>query len=60
MDQRVLRWFGHVGRMDEYHSIINIKVSMVEVSGGGWVWGRQRLHWMAGMKVIFGSKEIEG
>ena len=31
-DQRVLRWFGHVERMDEYH--MARKVLMEEVSGG--------------------------
>ena len=29
-DQRVLRWFGHVERMDEYH--MARRVLMVEVS----------------------------
>ena len=33
-DQGVLRWCGHVERMDEYH--MARKVLMVEVSGG-WV-----------------------
>ena len=48
-DQRVLRWFGHVERMDEYS--MAIRVLMAEVSGGdgyegdrgwaGWmVWSR--------------------
>ena len=31
-DQRVLRWFGHVERMDEYR--LARKVLMAEVSGG--------------------------
>ena len=31
-DQRVLRWFGHVGRMDEHH--VARRVLMAEVSGG--------------------------
>ena len=31
-DQRVLRWFGHVERMDEYH--MARRVLMAEVSGG--------------------------
>ena len=31
-DQRVLRWFGHVGRMDEYR--MARRVLMAEVSGG--------------------------
>ena len=39
-DQRVLRWFGHVERMDEYH--ISRRVLMAEVSGG-WVQGRPKL-----------------
>ena len=36
-DQRVLRWFGHVERMDEYRMARS--VLMVEVSGGGLVEG---------------------
>ena len=47
-DQRVLRWFGHVERMDEYH--MARKVLMAEVSGGQ-VRGKQRLGWMDGVKV---------
>ena len=39
-DQRVLRWFGHVERMDEYH--MARRVLMAEVSGGR-VRGRPRL-----------------
>ena len=35
-DQRVLRWFGHVERMDEYR--MGRRVLMAEVSGG-WVRG---------------------
>ena len=31
-DQRVLIWFGHVERMDEYH--IDRRVLMAEVGGG--------------------------
>ena len=37
-DQRVLRWFGHVERMDEYR--MARRVLMAEVSGGR-VQGRQ-------------------
>ena len=36
-DQRVLRWFGHVERMDEYR--IARRVLKAEISGG-WVQGR--------------------
>ena len=31
-EQRVLRWFGHAGRMDEYR--MARRVLMAEVSGG--------------------------
>ena len=39
-DQRALRWFGHVERMDEYR--MARRVLMAEVSGGR-VRGRPRL-----------------
>ena len=52
-DQRVLRWFGHVERMDE--SLMARKVLMAEVSGG-WVRGRPRLGWMDGVKVALGNR----
>ena len=47
-DQRVLRWFGHVERMNEYR--MARRMLMAEVSGG-WVRGRLRLGWMDGVKV---------
>ena len=47
-DQRVMRWFGHVERMDEYR--MARRVLMAEVSGGR-VRGRPRLGWMDGVKV---------
>ena len=34
MDQRALRWFGHMERMDKYY--ISRRVLMADV-GGGWV-----------------------
>ena len=49
-DQRVLIWFGHVERMDEYH--MTRRVLMAEVSGVR-VRRRPRLVWMDGMKVAF-------
>ena len=52
-DQRILRWFGHVERMDEYR--ISRRVLMVEVSGG-LVRGRPRLGWMDGVKVALGNR----
>ena len=48
-DQRVLRWFGHVERMDEY--LMARRVLMAEVSGG-LVRGRPRLGWIDGVKVL--------
>ena len=51
-DQGVLRWFGHVERMDEYRMART--VLMAEVCGG-WVPGRSRLGWMYGVKVALGN-----
>ena len=51
-DQRVLRWFGHVERMDE---CMARWVLIAEVSGGR-VRGRQRLGWMDDVKVAFGNR----
>ena len=50
-DQRVLRWFWHVERMDDYR--MARRVLMAEVSGGR-VRGRLRLGWMDGVKVALG------
>ena len=52
-DQRILRWFGHVQRMDEYR--IARRVLMAEVIGGR-VRGRPRLGWMDGVKVALGNR----
>ena len=46
--QRVLRWFGHVERMDEYR--MARRVLMAEVRGDR-VRGRPRIGWMDGVKV---------
>ena len=51
-DQRVLRWFGHVERMDEYRMARRV---LAEVSGGR-VRGRPRLGWMDGVKVALGNR----
>ena len=53
VDQRVLRWFGHVERMDEYR--ITRRVLMAEVSEGR-VRRRPRLGWMDGVKVALGNR----
>ena len=47
-NQRVLRWFGNVERMDEYR--MTRMVLMADVSGGR-ILGRPRLGWMDGVKV---------
>ena len=52
-DQRVLKWFGHVERMDDYR--MARRVLMAEVSGG-WVRGRPRLGWVVGVKVALGNR----
>ena len=52
-DQRVLRWFGHVERMDKCR--IARRVQMAQVSGGR-VRGGPRLGWMDGVKVALGNR----
>ena len=52
-DQRVLRWFGHVERIDKFR--MARRVLMAEVIGG-WVLGRLRLGWMDGVKVALGNR----
>ena len=52
-DQGVLRWFGHVERMDEHR--MARRVLMAEVSGGR-VRGRPGLGWMDGVKVALGNR----
>ena len=54
-DQRALRWFGHVERMDDYR--MARRVLMAEVSGGR-VRGRPRLGWMDGVRVALGNRGI--
>ena len=52
-DQRVLRWFGHVERMDDYRMARRVLMAVVS---GGWVRGRPRLGWMDGVKVALGNR----
>ena len=52
-DQRVLRWFGHVEKMDQYR--MARRVLMAEVRGG-WERGRSRLGWMDVVKVALGNR----
>ena len=51
-DQKVLRWFGHVERMDKYR--MARRVLMAYVSGGR-VRGRPRLCLRVGVKVVLGN-----
>ena len=51
-DQRLLRWFGHVERIDECN--MARRVLMAEVNGGR-VRGRPRLGWMDGVMVALGN-----
>ena len=52
-DKRVLRWFGHVERIDEYR--MARRVLMAKVSGGRGR-GRPWLGWMDGVKVALGNR----
>ena len=54
VDQKVLKWFGYVERMDEYH--MTRRVLMTEVSGLR-VWGRPRLGWMVGVRWPWAAEE---
>ena len=54
-DQRVLRWFGQVERMDEFR--MARRVLMAKVSGGQ-VRGRPSLGWMEGVKVAMGNRGV--
>ena len=50
--QRVLRWFLHVERMEEYHMARTVLLAKVS---GGRVRGKPRLGWMDGAKVALGN-----
>ena len=54
-DQRVLRWFGHLERMDEYR--MARRLLMAEVSGGR-VRLRPRLGWMDDVKAASGNRNM--
>ena len=53
-DKRVLKWFGHVERMDDY--CMARSMLMAEVSVGR-VRERPRLGWMDGVKVALAIEE---
>ena len=55
-DQRVLRWFGYVERMDEHR--IARRVLTAEVSGRR-ERGSPRLGWMDGEKVALGNRGMK-
>ena len=52
-DQRVLRWFGHAVRMDEYRMARRVLMAVVI---GGRVRGRPRLGWIHGVKVALANR----
>ena len=52
-DHRVLSWFEHMQRMDEYR--MARRVLMAEVIGGR-VRGRPRLGWVDGVTVALGNR----
>ena len=52
-NQSVLRWFGHVERMDEYRMARRVLVAEVSM---GRVRGRPRSGWMGGVKVALGNR----
>ena len=54
-DQKVLRWFGHVERMDEHRMARRVLMSKVS---GGQVRGRPRLAWMDGVKVALSKRRM--
>ena len=54
-DQRVLRWFGRVERMDEY--LMSRMLLMAEVSEER-IRGKPRLGWMDGVTVALGNREM--
>ena len=54
VDQRVLRWFGHMERMKDFRMV---RMVLAEVNGGR-VQGRQRIGWMDGVTMAFGSRGI--
>ena len=48
VNQRVLKWLGHMERMDEY---CMARRMLFAAASGVRVWGRSRLFWICGVKV---------
>ena len=55
MDARVLRWFGHMVRIDDGRLVTRVMES--EVSGGR-PRGRLKFGWMDGVKQALGRRDI--
>ena len=55
VDRRVLRWFGHVERMDEGRWPRKVKAANVE---GRHERGRPRFSWLDGMKRVLAVREV--
>ena len=56
-DQRLLRWFGHVERMDDFRMARRVLIAGVS---GGRVRGRPRFGWMDGVKVAYRQQRNDG
>ena len=56
-DQKVLRWLGHVARMDEYR--MARRVLMADISRGR-IRGRPRLDWMDGLRWPWATRNYGG
>ena len=55
VDRRVLRWFGHVERMDEGRWPRKVKAAKVEGRQGR---GRSRFGWLDGVKRALAIREV--
>ena len=53
VDQRVLRWLGHVERMDEYRMTRRVLIVGISVER---VWDRPKLGWINGLRVALSSR----
>ena len=55
VDQCVLRWFGHMERMDEECMTKKVMISDVE---GNKCWERPRLGWIYGVSMALGERDM--
>ena len=55
VDQCVLRWFGHVEKMDKEHMVKKVMISYVE---GNRCRGTPKLEWMDGVRMALGERSM--